>query len=113
MKRVVADSNVLVSALQFGGKPMALLTLAEEGQIDLSISKAILTETLAVLTVKFQNTPDQLADREGYLRAITRIVTPSEAISIAAWFSSFLEKAFVRRVKRRIDIRIVRFWRST
>ena len=32
MKRVVADSNVLVSALQFGGKPMALLTLAEDGR---------------------------------------------------------------------------------
>ena len=31
----------------------------------------------------------------------------------AAWFSSFLEKASVRRVKRRIDMRIVRWWRST
>ncbi len=29
------------------------------------------------------------------------------------WFSNFFEKAFVRRVKRRIDIRIVRFARST
>lgn len=48
MKRVVADSNIFVSALQFGGKPMALLTLAEEGQIDLAISEAILTETLGV-----------------------------------------------------------------
>ena len=31
----------------------------------------------------------------------------------AAWFSTFLLNALVRRVKRRIDIRIVRFWRST
>ena len=31
----------------------------------------------------------------------------------AAWFSTFLLKAFVRRVNRRIDFRIVRFWRST
>jgi len=29
------------------------------------------------------------------------------------WFSAFFEKPFVRRVNRRIDIRIVRFWRST
>ena len=28
MKRVVADTNVLVSALQFGGKPKQLLDLA-------------------------------------------------------------------------------------
>ena len=31
---------------------------------------------------------------------------------IAAWFSTFFEKAFVRRVNRRMDMRIVRFWRS-
>lgn len=31
----------------------------------------------------------------------------------AAWFSTFFENALVSRVKRRIDIRIVRFWRST
>src|ERR1700687_1788987 len=29
------------------------------------------------------------------------------------WLSTFFENAFVRRVNRRIDIRIVRFWRST
>jgi hypothetical protein len=29
------------------------------------------------------------------------------------WFASFFEKAFVSRVKRRIPIRIERFWRST
>ena len=29
-----------------------------------------------------------------------------------AWFSSFFESPLVRRVNRRIDIRIVRFWRS-
>ena len=82
MKRVVADSNVLVSALQFGGKPMALLTLAEDGLIDLAISEAILNETLSVLKVKFENTPDELADREAYVRAITRIVAPSEIVAV-------------------------------
>jgi hypothetical protein len=73
VKPVVADSNVYVSALQFGGKPMALLTLAEEGQIDLAISKAILTETLGVLRVKFYTSEEQLAEREACLRAITRV----------------------------------------
>ena len=32
MKRVVADTNILVSALQFGGKPKQLLDLAADGQ---------------------------------------------------------------------------------
>jgi uncharacterized protein len=82
VNRIVADSNVLVSALHFGGKPMALLTLAEEGQIDLAISEAMLTETLGVLRVKFHNTEEQLADREAYLRTVSRIVTPSEAVAV-------------------------------
>ena len=29
------------------------------------------------------------------------------------WFSIFLLNPFVSRVKRRMDMRIVRFWRST
>ena len=33
MKRVVADTNVLLSALQFGGKPKQLLDLAIDGQV--------------------------------------------------------------------------------
>jgi hypothetical protein len=31
----------------------------------------------------------------------------------AAWFSISLENPFVSRVNRRIDNRMVRFWRST
>jgi hypothetical protein len=34
-------------------------------------------------------------------------------LTIAAWFSNFFEKAFVRRVNRLIDIHIARFWHST
>ena len=58
MKRVVADTNVLVSALQFGGKPQQLLDLAIDGQVDLAVSETIIAETLRVLTDKFERTPD-------------------------------------------------------
>jgi hypothetical protein len=34
-------------------------------------------------------------------------------LTIAAWFFHFFEKAFVRRVNRRIDIRMVRFGRRS
>ena len=36
MKRVVADTNILVSAVQFGGKPKQFLDLAIDGQFDLA-----------------------------------------------------------------------------
>jgi predicted nucleic acid-binding protein len=45
VKRLVVDSNVLVSALQFGGKPKLLLDLTVDGQIDLALSEPIIAET--------------------------------------------------------------------
>ena len=76
MKRVVADTNVLVSAVQFGGKPKQLLDLAVDGEVDLAISEAILEETLRVLRDKFHHTPEQLTETDKQLRVIGRIVTP-------------------------------------
>jgi predicted nucleic acid-binding protein len=40
VKRVVTDTNILVSALQFGGKPKQILDLAVDGQIELAVSEA-------------------------------------------------------------------------
>ena len=47
--RVVADSNVIVSALHVGGNPEAVLTLARRGTIALYVSPFILTEVATVL----------------------------------------------------------------
>lgn len=80
MKRVVADTNVLVSALQFGGRPRDLLDLAIDGQIDLAISEAIIAETLRVLRDKFNRPPEWIAEADRQLRVITRIVQPTESI---------------------------------
>ncbi len=80
MKRVVADTNVLVSALQFGGKPKQLLDLATDGQVDLVISGAIMTETLRVLGDKFDRAPEWLVEADRQLRVITRLVEPTESI---------------------------------
>lgn len=60
MKRVVADTNVVVSAIEFGGKPKQLLDLALDGHIDLAISEAILEETFRVLKDRFHRTPAEL-----------------------------------------------------
>lgn len=80
MRRVVADTNVLVSAIQFGGKPKQFLDLAADGHIDLATSEAILEETLRVLRDKFLYTPDKLTETHKQLRVIARTVTPTENI---------------------------------
>ena len=64
MKRVTADSNVWVSALIWGGKPLRLLEQALQGEIDLAISPAIVSETLRVFREKFDMQPDDLAKAE-------------------------------------------------
>ncbi len=79
MSRVVADTNVLVSAIRFGGKPKQLLDLAADGHIDLTISEPILEETLRVLRARGSGTPQSQAGgtwgREHELRRIPSRVT--------------------------------------
>jgi uncharacterized protein len=81
VKRVVADTNVLVSAIQFGGKPKQLLDLAVDGHVDLALSEAILEETFRVLKYKFHRTSEELLDADKQLRVVGRVVTPTESIS--------------------------------
>lgn len=81
MKRVVADTNILVSALQFGGKPKQLLDLAVDGQIELAVSEAIIAEALRVLRDKFERTPEWLAEADRQIRVVARLVEPTESIS--------------------------------
>ena len=82
MHRVTADSNILISALQYGGKPLTLLDMAQDGRIDLAISDDILTETLRVLRDKFHRTTEWLQEAENHLREITRHVSPAERVDV-------------------------------
>jgi putative PIN family toxin of toxin-antitoxin system len=82
VKRVVADTNVLVSAIQFGGKPKQLLDLAVDGHVDLAISDAILEETLRVLRDKFHRTTEQLRETDTQLRVVGRMVRPTESVNV-------------------------------
>lgn len=53
MIRIVLDTNVIVSALVFGGVPRSVLELAEAGQYELFYSEPIQEEVRRVLTEKF------------------------------------------------------------
>lgn len=80
MKRIVADTNILVSALQFGGKPKVLLDLAVDGQVDLAVSEAIIAEALRVFRDKFERAPEWLAETNRQLRVVARLVEPTDHI---------------------------------
>ncbi len=59
--RVVLDSNIYISALLFGGKPLRAVQLAEQGAFILLTSPPIQSEVESTLTAKF-----------GYSRAMIR-----------------------------------------
>ena len=61
MVGVTADSNVYISALNFGGAPDRLLDIARAGEIEIHISDDILSESLRVLRVKFRWNDEALA----------------------------------------------------
>ncbi len=83
MNRVTADSNVFISALRFGGKPLTLLKLAQDGYVDLALTDDILAEVLRVLAgPKFRWTPERLQESATFLRSITSHVFPTEALSV-------------------------------
>lgn len=52
--RVVADTNVYLSALLFGGPPEEIVNLARQGTIQLLVSPSILLEVATVLKTKFE-----------------------------------------------------------
>lgn len=62
MIRAVLDTNVYVSALVFGGKPAALIRLAEVGAFQVVVSEDIRQELIETLTSKF-NWPKLQAHR--------------------------------------------------
>lgn len=53
MPKVVADTNIYISAILFGGKPEEIRNLARKRKIELLISEAILAQIARVLKRKF------------------------------------------------------------
>jgi len=78
--RITPDSNILISALVFGGNPLLLLEMALSGEVSLFISDEILQETLRVLRDKFDLSEERLARAEGYIDSCTTRVKPSAEI---------------------------------
>jgi len=81
--RVVLDTNVLISAILFGGKPREILEKAIHGKIRLCISEPILEELNGVLRrPKFGYSPEMIQFILTELAGISDFVTPSRRINV-------------------------------
>ena len=82
MQRVTLDTNIYVSALNFGGKPAQLLGMAQAGTIRIDISDAIMAELIRVLREDFAWDGYRLHFmRQGLLKIANR-VTPARTLKV-------------------------------
>ena len=83
MLKVVLDTNVLISAILFGGKPRQILEKAIRGEIRLCLSEPILEELRGVLgRSKFGYSPEMIQFIFTELTGIADFVNPSETIDV-------------------------------
>jgi putative PIN family toxin of toxin-antitoxin system len=83
MLKVVLDTNVLISAILFGGKPRRILEKAIRGEIRLCLSEPILEELSGVLRrSKFDTSIERVQIILTELTSIADLVNPSQIIRL-------------------------------
>ena len=82
MISATVDSNIYVSALQFGGIGVRLIGMARSGAIRMDISEAILAETIGVLRDKFGWDGYRLHFARLDLRKFAHIVVPAQTLNV-------------------------------
>lgn len=82
MPRVVADTNIYISAFNFGGQASRLMELAQEGSLELFVSPAILQEFQGVLIGKFKWSRDQALAALSNILRFAELVHPREFLQV-------------------------------
>lgn len=81
--RIVLDTNVLISAILFGGKPRRVLDLVISGSVDCTLSTAILDELKDVLQrPKFGFSADVCFHIIEELHGACDIISPSVSVDV-------------------------------
>lgn len=82
---VVIDTNVVISALNFGGNPKVVLELARKNRIQNTTSPFIINEVEKVLTQKFgwqmEVTREVLNDFQNF----SQVVNPPETLAVISY----------------------------
>jgi len=78
--RIVLDTNVIVSALVFGGIPRGVLELAEAGQCQVFYSEPIQAEVRRVLSEKFDWPQTMLREALPPLWSVGQFIVPLTTI---------------------------------
>jgi putative PIN family toxin of toxin-antitoxin system len=82
--RVVLDTNVIVSALLFGGYPERVFLAGLRGEIQLLTSRALLQELESVLSKKFKLSVRLVKDTLDLLKNVVEIVETTSQLKVIA-----------------------------
>jgi len=80
--RIVADTNVYISALNFAGTADEVLALGRAGVIEVFISPPILEEIEGVLLRKFRWTAPRVREAARAIRNFAVLVNPEESVNV-------------------------------
>jgi uncharacterized protein len=80
MARITADSNIYISALNFGGLSARVLDLARDGVVSLAVSDAILNELSRVLRDKFGWSESAITEAQALIVDFAEQFTPIRQI---------------------------------
>ena len=78
---LVLDTNVLISAVLFGGTPEAIINLCRSGKAQLVTSDAVLAELSGVLRRKFGMESRQVVAIVEELRSSAMVVVPATTVN--------------------------------
>jgi len=78
--KVTLDTNIYVSAFQFGG--MRLLHMAVDGDIEIAVSQPILDELIRVLREKFHWDGYRLNGAKQQLLGLAQLVAPAQTLDV-------------------------------
>jgi len=82
---VVIDTNIVISALNFGGNPKAVLELARKNRIHNTTSPFIINEVEKVLTQKFGWQMEVTREVLNDFRGFSHVVNPSETLAVISY----------------------------
>lgn len=80
--KLIIDTNIIVSALVFGGKPEDVLILTLQKNILAVTSPSLITELVETLIKKFDFSQERIQQVEKKIRKSFRIVNPTQEIHI-------------------------------
>jgi len=86
--KVLLDTNVIISALYVGGKPLKILELAESGDIAISLSPFILNEIQQVLTDKLGWERNKVRSVIAHLESLAEIVHPQIKLNVVKGYDA-------------------------